>query len=66
MGMCVGDIKKMQMDSRNRRCNFYLLPANLPSDRKKHDDQKATKEEMIFKNYYVIWPILLAVCDYSL
>lgn len=59
-------LKKTQMDSRNRRYNFYLLPTNLPPGRKKHEDQKATKEEMIFRKNYVIWSILLSVSDYSL
>lgn len=42
-------LKKMQMDSRNRRCNFYLLPTNLPPGRKKHDNQKATKKRWFLK-----------------
>lgn len=65
MGMCVGDIKKTQMDSRNRRYNFYLLPTNLPPGRKKDEDQKAMKEEMIFRMNYAISSILLSLSDYS-
>lgn len=58
-------LKKPQMDSRNRRYNFYLLPTNLPPGRKKHEDQRAMKEKMIFRMNYVIWSILLSVSDYS-
>lgn len=66
MGMCVGDIKKPQMDSRSRRYNFYLLPTSLPPGREKHEDQKVTKEEMILRKNYVICSILLSVLDHSL
>lgn len=59
-------LKKTQMDSRNRRYNFYLLPTHLPPGRKKHEDQKATKTDMIFRKNSVIWSILLSVLDYSL
>lgn len=43
-----------------------LLPTSLPPGRKKHEDQKVTKEKMIFRRNYVICSILLSVLDHPL